>query len=133
MSEELSTMVKICKPGPHTFVLFHYLNKGTLANWAFSWVSLFQYKHLPLLPGKWIVFLTGGRQEAPGADRQRFAPGQQNPRFRVSTLSLCADPMLPQEFLLLCRQRGASASLTRLAAVPLDVCEICAFAACTGC
>ncbi|XP_056259068.1 guanylin family protein [Seriola aureovittata] len=63
----------------------------------------------------------------------RFAPGQQNPRFRVSTLSLCADPMLPQEFLLLCRQRGASASLTRLAAVPLDVCEICAFAACTGC
>ncbi|XP_039971792.1 guanylin family protein [Xiphias gladius] len=59
--------------------------------------------------------------------------GQQNPRFRASTVSLCADPMLPQEFLPLCRQRGASASLTRLAYVPMDVCEICAFAACTGC
>ncbi|KAM7005421.1 guanylin [Tautogolabrus adspersus] len=57
----------------------------------------------------------------------------QNPRLRASTMSLCADPMLPQEFLPLCRQRGASASLTRLAAVPMDVCEICAFAACTGC
>ncbi|XP_060897132.1 guanylin family protein [Labrus mixtus] len=57
----------------------------------------------------------------------------QNPRLRASTVSLCADPMLPQEFLPLCRQRGASASLTRLAAVPMDVCEICAFAACTGC
>ncbi|XP_074534578.1 guanylin-like [Halichoeres trimaculatus] len=58
---------------------------------------------------------------------------QQNPRLRASTVSLCADPMLPQEFLPLCRQRGASASLVRLAAVPMDVCEICAFAACTGC
>ncbi|XP_071350400.1 guanylin [Trachinotus anak] len=63
----------------------------------------------------------------------RYATGLQNPRFRASTVSLCADPMLPQEFLPLCRQRGASASLTRLAVVPLDVCEICAFAACTGC
>lgn len=40
--------------------------------------------------------------------------GQQSPRFRPSTMSLCADPMLPQEFLPLCRQRGASASLARL-------------------
>ncbi|KAG7226733.1 hypothetical protein INR49_014081 [Caranx melampygus] len=63
----------------------------------------------------------------------RFAKGQQNPRFRASSGSLCTDPMLPQEFMPLCRQRGASASLTRLAVVPLDVCEICAFAACTGC
>ncbi|XP_041639687.1 guanylin family protein [Cheilinus undulatus] len=62
-----------------------------------------------------------------------FANEQQNPRLRTSTVSLCADPMLPQEFLPLCRQRGASASLYRLAAVPMDVCEICAFAACTGC
>uniref|UniRef100_A0A3Q3WR22 Guanylate cyclase activator 2B n=1 Tax=Mola mola TaxID=94237 RepID=A0A3Q3WR22_MOLML len=61
------------------------------------------------------------------------ATGKQNPRFRVSNAYLCADPMLPQEFLPLCRQRGASASLGRLALVPLDVCEICAFAACTGC
>ncbi|XP_033994821.1 guanylin-like [Trematomus bernacchii] len=59
--------------------------------------------------------------------------GQQSPRLRASTGSLCADPMLPQEFLPLCRLRGASASLSRLAMVPRDVCEICAFAACTGC
>lgn len=40
---------------------------------------------------------------------------QQNPRLRAaSSVSLCADPMLPQEFLPLCRQRGASASLYRL-------------------
>uniref|UniRef100_A0A8C9ZYE6 Guanylate cyclase activator 2B n=1 Tax=Sander lucioperca TaxID=283035 RepID=A0A8C9ZYE6_SANLU len=61
------------------------------------------------------------------------ATGQQSPRLRASTVSLCADPMLPQEFLPLCKQRGASASLARLAMVPMDVCEICAFAACTGC
>nr|ACQ59021.1 Guanylin precursor [Anoplopoma fimbria] len=59
--------------------------------------------------------------------------GQQSPRLRASSGSLCADPMLPQEFMPLCRQRGASASLARLAMVPMDVCEICAFAACTGC
>ncbi|XP_060926647.1 guanylate cyclase activator 2B-like [Limanda limanda] len=63
----------------------------------------------------------------------RAAPGQLNPRFRASSVTLCADPMLPQEFLPLCKQRGASASLARLGMVPLDVCEICAFAACTGC
>lgn len=40
--------------------------------------------------------------------------GPQSPRFRASAVSLCADPMLPQEFLPLCRQRGASASLSRL-------------------
>uniref|UniRef100_A0A3B5BEU5 Guanylate cyclase activator 2B n=1 Tax=Stegastes partitus TaxID=144197 RepID=A0A3B5BEU5_9TELE len=62
-----------------------------------------------------------------------FGTGQQNPRFRSSSMSLCADPMLPQELLPLCKQRGGSASLSRLAAVPLDICEICAFAACTGC
>ncbi|AWP02210.1 putative guanylate cyclase activator 2B-like [Scophthalmus maximus] len=63
----------------------------------------------------------------------RASAGPQNPRLRTSTVSLCADPMLPQEFLPICKQRGASASLSRLAMVPLDVCEICAFAACTGC
>ncbi|CAL9704627.1 unnamed protein product [Knipowitschia caucasica] len=57
---------------------------------------------------------------------------KQNPRIRFNAF-LCSDPMLPQEFLPLCRQRGASASLARLALVPMDVCEICAFAACTGC
>ncbi|XP_028262247.1 guanylin-like [Parambassis ranga] len=58
---------------------------------------------------------------------------QHSPRLRAGTVFLCADPMLPQEFLPLCKQRSASASLSRLAAVPIDVCEICAFAACTGC
>ncbi|KAL7407467.1 hypothetical protein ABVT39_008868 [Epinephelus coioides] len=58
---------------------------------------------------------------------------QHSPRLRAGTMSLCADPMLPQELLPLCKQRGASASLARLSMVPLDVCEICAFAACTGC
>lgn len=43
--------------------------------------------------------------------------GQQSPRLRASTMSLCADPMLPQEFLPLCRQRGASASLARLGTI----------------
>ncbi|XP_040890511.1 guanylin-like [Toxotes jaculatrix] len=63
----------------------------------------------------------------------RGPTGQQSPRLKASSVSLCADPMLPQEFLPLCKQRGASASLARLAVVPIDVCEICAFAACTGC
>uniref|UniRef100_A0A3Q1EZ72 Guanylate cyclase activator 2B n=1 Tax=Acanthochromis polyacanthus TaxID=80966 RepID=A0A3Q1EZ72_9TELE len=62
-----------------------------------------------------------------------FGTAQQNPRFRSSAVPLCADPMLPQELLPLCKQRGASSSLSRLAAVPMDICEICAFAACTGC
>ncbi|CAN9511957.1 unnamed protein product [Ophioblennius macclurei] len=60
-----------------------------------------------------------------------YSAGQQ--RFRASTISLCADPMLPQEFLPLCKEKGASESLARLALVPIDVCEICAFAACAGC
>ncbi|XP_029990962.1 guanylin-like [Sphaeramia orbicularis] len=62
-----------------------------------------------------------------------FQTAKQNSRLRMSTVSVCADPMLPQEFLPLCRQQGASASLARLAMVPMDVCEICAFAACSGC
>ncbi|KAM4581992.1 guanylin [Fundulus diaphanus] len=63
----------------------------------------------------------------------RAMTGQLNPRFRASPVSLCAEPMLPQELLPLCKQTGGSASLVRLAAVPMDVCEICAFVACTGC
>ncbi|KAM4613828.1 guanylin-like [Polymixia lowei] len=64
-------------------------------------------------------------------DRSRT--DKQNPRLRTGAVSVCADPGLPQEFLPLCEQRGATMSLSRLAMVPLDVCEICAFAACTGC
>ncbi|CAB1353634.1 unnamed protein product [Coregonus sp. 'balchen'] len=60
--------------------------------------------------------------------------GMQNPRLTgTSFASVCANPSLPQEFMSLCMQRGASMSLSKLAAVPMDICEICAFAACTGC
>lgn len=86
------------------------------------------------------------------------AVGLASPRLRAGSASLCGDPLLPQEFLPLCRQRGASASMGRLgelrcvhvptgaasvvltealfcvsALVPMDLCEICAFVACTGC
>uniref|UniRef100_A0A4W5QAA3 Guanylate cyclase activator 2B n=1 Tax=Hucho hucho TaxID=62062 RepID=A0A4W5QAA3_9TELE len=58
----------------------------------------------------------------------------QNPRLTsTSFASVCDNPSLPQEFMPLCMKRGASMSLSRLAAVPMDICEICAFAACTGC
>ncbi|KAJ7998640.1 hypothetical protein DPEC_G00206980 [Dallia pectoralis] len=59
---------------------------------------------------------------------------EQNPRLAsTSYTSVCSHPSLPQEFLPLCMQRGASMIISRLAAVPMDICEICAFAACTGC
>ncbi|XP_030633745.1 guanylin [Chanos chanos] len=58
----------------------------------------------------------------------------QNPRLaKTSMASMCSNPTLPQEFVPLCQQKGASLSLARLAAVPMDVCEICAYAACAGC
>lgn len=44
----------------------------------------------------------------------RGSMGQQSPRLKASTMSLCVDPMLPQELLPICKQRGASASLARL-------------------
>ncbi|XP_068163478.1 guanylin-like [Antennarius striatus] len=65
--------------------------------------------------------------------RSSAVAGEQSPRLLATSTPLCAEPLLPQEFVPLCKQRGASASLTRLAMVPMDVCEICAFAACTGC
>ncbi|XP_028854932.1 guanylin [Denticeps clupeoides] len=67
------------------------------------------------------------------------APGKASPRLASPRLtqtgyaSVCSSPTLPQEFLPLCRRSGAAMSFARLAAVPMDVCEICAFAACTGC
>lgn len=42
------------------------------------------------------------------------AVGLASPRLRAGSASLCGDPLLPQEFLPLCRQRGASASIGRL-------------------
>ncbi|XP_058229901.1 guanylin-like [Hemibagrus wyckioides] len=59
---------------------------------------------------------------------------QQTPRlFKTSNAAVCGNPTLPQEFIELCHQSGSSLVFSRLAAVPMDVCEICAFAACTGC
>ncbi|XP_016094959.1 guanylin-like isoform X1 [Sinocyclocheilus grahami] len=61
-------------------------------------------------------------------------PQTQNPRLtKTSYFSVCSNPTLPQEFVPLCMQRGATMSFARLASVPVDICEICAFAACTGC
>ncbi|XP_065098173.1 guanylin [Paramisgurnus dabryanus] len=61
-------------------------------------------------------------------------PPTQNPRLaKTSYYSVCNDPTLPQEFVPLCMQKGATMSFARLASVPVDLCEICAFAACTGC
>ncbi|TRY85450.1 hypothetical protein DNTS_030554 [Danionella cerebrum] len=61
-------------------------------------------------------------------------PKTQNPRLaKTSYYSVCANPSLPQEFVPLCMQKGATMSFARIASIPVDVCEICAFAACTGC
>lgn len=56
-----------------------------------------------------------------------LATGQQNPRLRASTVSSCADPMLPQEFLPLCKLRGASASLARLGKTIYEQCWKCKY------
>ncbi|XP_063072381.1 guanylin family protein [Engraulis encrasicolus] len=57
-----------------------------------------------------------------------------SPRLaKTSYTSICNHPTLPQEFVPVCHQEGASMRLARLGAVPIDVCEICAFVACTGC
>ncbi|XP_076878147.1 guanylin-like [Brachyhypopomus gauderio] len=60
----------------------------------------------------------------------------QKPSPRLAQTSygaVCASPTLPQEFLTLCQQSGSAMVFSRLASTPMDVCEICAFAACTGC
>ncbi|KAM8927915.1 guanylin-like [Pelodytes ibericus] len=48
---------------------------------------------------------------------------------------LCAIPELPIEFRDLCKSPDAAAVFTRLGKISLepDVCDVCAFAACTGC
>ncbi|KAF7693250.1 guanylin family protein [Silurus meridionalis] len=61
-------------------------------------------------------------------------PMQQNPRLiKTSYGAVCGNPTLPQEFTELCHKSGSALVFSRLAAVPMDVCEICAYAACTGC
>ncbi|KAJ8370972.1 hypothetical protein SKAU_G00110000 [Synaphobranchus kaupii] len=62
--------------------------------------------------------------------------GKESPRLaQTSTAIVCRDPGLPEEFLPVCQSKGAGMSLSRLAFIGShhDECEICMFAACTGC
>ncbi|XP_066547181.1 guanylin [Amia ocellicauda] len=64
------------------------------------------------------------------------ASAVKNPRLAKTSLpASCSDPDLPAEFLPLCQSSRPGMSFYRLAllAEEPDVCEICAFAACTGC
>ncbi|KAK9966643.1 hypothetical protein ABG768_003741 [Culter alburnus] len=59
-----------------------------------------------------------------------------NPRQTYGdAASLCADPDLPGEFRVLCEKDDADEVFQRLVKIisPIDPCEICANAACTGC
>ncbi|KAG5836042.1 guanylin-like [Anguilla rostrata] len=61
---------------------------------------------------------------------------KQSPRLaKTSTTAVCTNPGLPAVFLPLCKSKGAANSFFRLGfvAARADLCEICAFAACTGC
>ncbi|XP_048879882.1 guanylin-like [Brienomyrus brachyistius] len=63
-------------------------------------------------------------------------PRNPNPRLAATTTrDICIHPALPDEFKQLCRTKKASVSMHRLGVMALnsDICEICAFAACTGC
>uniref|UniRef100_A0A3Q1B2M7 Guanylate cyclase activator 2B n=1 Tax=Amphiprion ocellaris TaxID=80972 RepID=A0A3Q1B2M7_AMPOC len=46
---------------------------------------------------------------------------------------VCANRDLPQVFKPVCQEEGRQAVFSKLVRIPLDVCEICSFAACTGC
>uniref|UniRef100_A0A3P8TXP1 Guanylate cyclase activator 2B n=1 Tax=Amphiprion percula TaxID=161767 RepID=A0A3P8TXP1_AMPPE len=46
---------------------------------------------------------------------------------------VCANRDLPQVFKSVCQEEGRQAVFSTLVRIPLDVCEICSFAACTGC
>ncbi|KAJ8257584.1 hypothetical protein GJAV_G00187350 [Gymnothorax javanicus] len=62
--------------------------------------------------------------------------GKESPRVaKTSTAIVCNDPGLPADFRSLCQSKGAGLSLARLAYIGnhYDECEICMFAACTGC
>lgn len=53
----------------------------------------------------------------------------------IDSVAVCADPSLPVEFQPLCQSKEAGTAISRLAKISAnyDTCEICAFAACTGC
>ncbi|KAK6477451.1 guanylin-like [Huso huso] len=54
---------------------------------------------------------------------------------KTSSEVVCANPALPGEFRAVCQRTDAGMVFSRLATVAShpDVCEICAYAACTGC
>ncbi|MCJ8741604.1 hypothetical protein PDJAM_G00072520 [Pangasius djambal] len=60
---------------------------------------------------------------------------QTNPLSVFSAVTVCENPLLPEEFQPLCQSKNAQIHFSRLALLSgkKDVCEICAFAACTGC
>ncbi|XP_012676247.1 guanylin-like [Clupea harengus] len=61
---------------------------------------------------------------------------KQNARSGLSNAAaMCSNPGFPEEFKPVCQSKNARASLTRLALVTtrMDVCEVCAYVACTGC
>ncbi|TMS15802.1 Guanylin [Larimichthys crocea] len=55
--------------------------------------------------------------------------------MEAKTAALCSHPALPEDFKPLCLRKDAGASLARLVfvATRYDSCEICEYAACTGC
>ncbi|XP_028266796.1 guanylin-like [Parambassis ranga] len=55
--------------------------------------------------------------------------------MEAKATALCSHPALPEDFRPLCLRKDAGASLVRLGVVAahIDACEICEYAACTGC
>ncbi|XP_029434779.1 guanylin-like [Rhinatrema bivittatum] len=47
--------------------------------------------------------------------------------------SVCANNELPEVFGHVCKSPRSGDVFKRLAQIPIDVCEICAYAACSGC
>ncbi|XP_039610874.1 guanylin family protein [Polypterus senegalus] len=61
--------------------------------------------------------------------------GVKRTRMSQGTFSVCTNPALPKEFLPVCESQQSDVIFSRLARIAEnpDVCEICAYAACTGC
>ncbi|KAF7693251.1 guanylin-like [Silurus meridionalis] len=59
---------------------------------------------------------------------------KQNPHLiKTSYAAVCGNPTLPQEFIELCHKSDYALVFSRLAKINMDICDICGFAACTGC
>ncbi|XP_046731326.1 guanylin [Silurus meridionalis] len=63
------------------------------------------------------------------------ALGNENDHVASTPVPLCVNPDLPEDFLELCLRDDHDKIFTNLVQIitPLDPCEICANAACTGC